>query len=322
MMDICTVMSHRIICAIGPHDWSSSIGKLGSDTSFSTYALKRDETIVSIIEPSKFPEKIWSLLFSIYLGDEIYILLDDLNRNTAEVLLSLDLMGKTDGFISVDDRIDPDTLDKVLKDNVVENYIPFEPDPAIMRERLFDLPLKHSDAPLTVVVDQAFNVKGIGCVVLGFVMSGTVKKHQEISVLQGSINTQIRSIQIHDKDVKEAPRYSRVGLALKNVDPEQLKRGTILTDDGSLFNTGQTLTSRMRVSPFWKARIEPGMRFHAHHGLQFSPCEVMDTTPQEDGFIDMTLEFESPFSIIRGGLLGLVNLDSKTFRLFASGETI
>lgn len=315
-------MSHQLVCAIGPHGWSSSIGKLGSDTSFSTYALKRDETIVSIIQPSKFPEKIWSLLFSIYLGDEVYILLDDLNRNTAEVLLSLDLMGKKDGFIGFDDGIDRDMLKKVLKGNVVEDYLPFEPDPAIMRERLLDRPLKHSDGPLTVVVDQAFNVKGIGCVVLGFVMSGTVMKHQEVSVLQCGINTQVRSIQIHDKDVKEAPKCSRVGLALKNIDPEQLKRGSLLTDDGSHFSTGEILTSRMRVSPFWKGRIEPGMRFHAHHGLQFCPCEVLDTTPQGDGLIDMTLEFESPFSIIRGGLLGLVHLDSKTFRLFASGETI
>lgn len=315
-------MSHRIVCAIGPHEWSSSIGKLGSDTSFSTYALKRDDAIVSIIQPSKFPEKIWSLLFSIYLGEEVYLFINDLNRNTAEVLISLDLMGKKNGFISVGNGIDRDLLKKVLNGNVVRDYPPFESDPAIMRERLFDPSIKSSEGPLNVVVDQSFNVKGIGCVVLGFVMSGTVMKHQEVIVLQSGIDTQIRSIQIHDKDVKEAPMGSRVGLALKNIDPEQLKRGTILTDERSHFISGSILTTRMRVSPLWKENIESGMRFHAHHGLQFSPCEVKQASLRGDGRVDLALEFESPFSIIKGGIMGLVHLDSNSFRLFASGETI
>ena len=44
----------------------------------------------------------------------------------------------------------------------------------------------------------------------------------------------IKSIQMHDDDMKEAICPARVGLSLKGIKPDEIQRGDILTSDDSL----------------------------------------------------------------------------------------
>ena len=83
-------------------------------------------------------------------------------------------------------------------------------------------------------VDHAFNVKGVGVVVLGVVTSGVVQKHATLNVLPGGKSAQVRSIQKHDDEFDVAGEGDRVGLALKNVEVEDLDRGAVLTNDSSI----------------------------------------------------------------------------------------
>jgi selenocysteine-specific translation elongation factor len=82
-----------------------------------------------------------------------------------------------------------------------------------------------------VPIDHFFNVKGVGTVILGYVTHGRIEKHDELKVLPTDRKALVRSIQKHDDDYDDAVRGDRVGLALKNVDVEQLDRGYVLTAD-------------------------------------------------------------------------------------------
>ena len=66
-----------------------------------------------------------------------------------------------------------------------------------------------------VPVDHAFNVKGVGVVILGVVTSGFVQKHATLNVLPAGKTAQVRSIQKHDDEFDVAGEGDRVGLSIK-----------------------------------------------------------------------------------------------------------
>ena len=50
-------MEHVLITAIGPPEWIKELGKSSSDTSFSVHVSKRDDKIITLAYPSKYPDK-------------------------------------------------------------------------------------------------------------------------------------------------------------------------------------------------------------------------------------------------------------------------
>ncbi len=66
------------------------------------------------------------------------------------------------------------------------------------------------------------------------VTSGFIQKHATLNVLPGGKSAQVRSIQKHDDEFDIAGEGDRVGLALKNVEVEDLDRGAVLTNDPSI----------------------------------------------------------------------------------------
>ena len=103
-----------------------------------------------------------------------------------------------------------------------------------------------------VYVDRAFTVKGVGTVALGFVLSGTVKVHDQLRPIPGPAATRadVKGIQINDMDFDSAGRGIRVGLSLRGVEPSDLERSHWL-DDGS-FETSDSLALALSKSPFYR----------------------------------------------------------------------
>lgn len=310
---------------LGPSEWAMSLGKETSDTSFSVGALKHDEKIITTLYPSKFPEKIWSLLFPLYLADSLYLKVDKIDKHLGEMIIALDLLDKKKGSMHVGDLVDISMFRRITKGTVVENYRKMDPDPAVLRDHLLDLGSVIDNGPTNVVVDQAFNVKGVGCVALGFVTGGKVKRHQELFTCPGGKRTIVRSIQIHDRDQEEAPNGARVGLALKNISPDDLPRGTSLSPQVSDIEEIEKARIRFRISDHWIGNFNNGDHFHVSNSLQFVPSiiENVSVDVTEVGkFLEADVLFENRIWHRTGDHFGLVFLDSSSFRFLGSGETI
>ncbi len=316
-------MDHILITAIGPLEWVRELGKTSSETSFSIHVNKRDERIVTLAYPSKYPDKIRSLLFSIELGSEIYLYVDRMDRLMGEIIIGLDLLNKTHGKVFVHPEVDRGLFESSIKGTVVEGYGEFDGRTAALREKLFEIaPVEPKGEPM-VVVDQAFSVKGVGTVVLGFVTGGEIRKHQEMYIYPGGKRSVIRSIQIHDKDRNEAPVGARVGLAMKNIDPEDLPRGCVLTSADGKIEVGDEFEILVKISNYWKDPIAEDMHFHLGLSLQFVPFRVK-AIGGEDGSDRRiwSIRSESPIWYRRGDPVSLAFLDSKSFRIFGSAEII
>lgn len=319
-------MDHSTVALIGPQEWADSFGKETSNTSFSVRALKKDERIVSVLYPSKYPEKIWSLLFSISLTDRVLLNVEKIDRELGETIITLDLAGPEKGSFHLSENVDRSRFEALIKGTIIEKWEEMDPDPNIIREQLLEYGNQWPEGPDAVVIDQAFPVKGVGTVVLGFVISGNIRKHQDLFAFPGGKRTQVRSIQIHDKDHSLASAGARVGLALKNIDPEDLPRGSLLSVEGGGIEKKEVLELDLRFSDYWKEGIEEGSHMHLWSSLQFVPVtiekvsEVMDSDKSRR--IKVRARPETAVWTSPSSRFGLVHLDSKSFRLFAAGETI
>lgn len=106
-----------------------------------------------------------------------------------------------------------------------------------------------------VYIDRAFTVKGVGTVALGFILSGTVKLHDQLRRIPGpsGLSVDVKGIQVNDVDFDSAGRGTRVGLSLRGVEPKELDRSRWL-DDGSL-EVSDMLSFEFSKSPFYKQEI-------------------------------------------------------------------
>jgi selenocysteine-specific translation elongation factor len=126
---------------------------------------------------------------------------------------------------------------------------------------------KHSPR---IIIDNAFNVTGIGCVVLGVVTQGTIHKKDKMTLFPIEVPIEIRSIQVHDIDVNSASVGSRVGLALKNVQSKNVERGYVISKKE---NVESNFTLRCKLSRFTK-EIAVGDMLHLFVGLQSTPVRL------------------------------------------------
>ncbi len=85
-----------------------------------------------------------------------------------------------------------------------------------------------------VSVDKHFIVKGIGSVIIGFNLGGTVKKGDKLHLLPTLKDVSIKSIQIMDVDSQTASSGQHVGLALNNINGEDLSENYAVSSIGSV----------------------------------------------------------------------------------------
>ena len=231
-------MSNLNVAILGAPEYGKELGKKGTVSDLTFYNLKKGENTVTLIEPSRYPERIAPLFYAISMSQKILLIVDQMDPAFGETVLMLDSLGKKDGMVILRNFIDKDRVMPFIKGTVVDSYEFLDDDKNALRESLLALSEKIKtsyDSPTgTMPVDHFFNVRGIGTVVLGSVAEGTLKKHDELMVLPGEKTAQVRSIQKHDEDFDVAGVGDRTGIALKGVDVEDLDRGTILTNDKSI----------------------------------------------------------------------------------------
>ncbi len=291
-----------MICVLNSEELASKLGKKGSETDMTLYNLKKDDKSLTVASPTKYPEKLPPLLYSLYLGEEVYMVIDRLDRTIGEMMVACEVMGKKKGMIILDNYITPDQIKPLIKDTVLDSWEMVEgmPDPNIMREELLGREAIIREGPTRVSIDQSFPVKGLGTVSLGLVDQGIVKKHQNLLVLPDGKKTVIRSIQVHDNDVPEAGSGSRVGLVLKNVEPDDVKRGAVLAEEGVL-KVADTLKLKVKTSPFWRNVLKDGMAIHISSGMQFTACTISmngELKAGEEGEVTVKLDNQFVYDIL------------------------
>lgn len=274
-------MSNLTIAVLAPNGYANDLGKKGTTSDITFYNLKKGDASITFIEPTRYPEKLSSLFYAVSLADRVILVVEEINATFGETVLMLQCAGRAQGYIIFKNYLSIDQIAPLIKGTLLEHYEVLEDDKLGLREKLLEIAVKmtaHQKAKDSggngvVPIDHHFNVKGVGVVVLGSVAHGTIKKHDTLKVLPTQKTAQVRSIQKHDDDADTAVSGDRLGLALKNIEAEELDRGYVLTNDPSI-KAASTISGKAQLVKYWAAPLKEGMVLYVGHWMQFLPSRL------------------------------------------------
>ncbi len=275
-----TIMDFSIIGIFGDKNLGKELAKKGTESDITLYNIKKEDNIISFVEPTRYPEKIQPLSYTLNMIDYAILKISAIDKTLAETIVAIDAFGIENGCIIFDNYITSEQIKPYVSGTILEKYEVIENDMIKIREVVFGFEPEKKEGAVKIPIDHHFNVKGVGTVILGTVKRGVVKKHDELMVYPANKKVQVRSVQIHDKDYDEGATGARVGLALKNIDSDELDRGFVLAPEGTL-KTGDELKLKLRLSKYWKEPLAVDQVHHIGLGMQFFPAKIINVEKGE-----------------------------------------
>ncbi|MHB1830098.1 MAG: EF-Tu/IF-2/RF-3 family GTPase [Candidatus Micrarchaeaceae archaeon] len=280
---------------------ASFIGKKGSDEGIAFFNRKLDtDTIVAIMPANKEDKMYYSMAETMLISGQIAISTESVDKLLGEVIVAASLLEKH--VIILNDNDISKITNNMFRDAEVCGR-------AELLDRIVSRKEQH-DGDARIDIDKAFPVKGIGTVVLGVVTRGMVKVHDTMYHSSGKQLT-IKSIQSQDVDVLEAGYGTRVGLAIKGLEYDQIDKGDLFLP--LKFQKAKAVDAAVKVSSFANEKIEAGSRYVFVSNFSYTVCKV----EQIDKDI-ARISLEKPLSVLEGDSFMLVK--EKSPRIFASGK--
>ncbi len=316
-------MGNLNVAVLGAKDYAGRIGKKGTVTDMTFYDHKAGTDSFTLIEPSKYPEKLSSLFYSVAMSEFAILVVDKIDSFLGETIVMTDALGIDRGWIVLRNYIQPEQLGPLLAGTSLESYEYREDDPIKLREELIALAKAEGRAAGegtcgSCPVDSHFNVKGVGTVILGSVIDGHFRKHDKMRVLPIGREVILKSIQKHDLDADDGVRGDHVGLALRGIESDELDRGYVVTTDPSVGMT-RRIEGKVSLVRYWPSPLREGMVLHIGHWMQMVPCRV---TAVDDGgdfrTAQVTFELESDIIHKPGDRAILMYLEGGKLRVAGS----
>ncbi len=322
---------------------ASKLGKKGTESDITLYNFTKGENILTIVDPIGYPKSPKPLVNGVNMSDVVLFCISatGLDSRAGECIILMDLLRPKHGIVTIT-RIDEsnpyavvDLSNKIkalTKGTAMEGWeiIPtsaktFEGVDRL-KDRLFELDneLKKEyesqvGKPVRIPIDHHFNVTGIGCVVLGYVLQGTVNVHDKLMVYPLKQEAEVRSIQMQDNDVKRSVAGDRVGLALKGVQSKDLDRGFVISASETV---ADTLRLKCRTARF-KGEFNSGDKVHLYVGLQSTPALVTAiqgaAATGSSGNYEVEVKTDKEIAYNPGDVFLLSRLDDPKQRFLASG---
>jgi len=125
-----------------------------------------------------------------------------------------------------------------------------------------DVPARDAAAVFRLPIDRVFTMKGHGTVVTGTLISGTLKKEDEVEAFPGGQKLRVRGVQVHGAAAEQATAGQRTALNLAGVDKAELARGMVLAPPGT-FHATKRLDVELSLLKSAKA-LKDHARVHFH----------------------------------------------------------
>jgi selenocysteine-specific elongation factor len=128
-----------------------------------------------------------------------------------------------------------------------------------------------------LAVDRTFTVQGIGTVVTGTLVGGTLQKGQKVALHPSGRETRIRGLQSHNCDLEVGYPGTRTAINLAGLSRAAVQRGETITLP-ELGQTTATLDVCLERSPRLPAEALPlrnNTRVRVHHGTGHAPARLV-----------------------------------------------
>jgi selenocysteine-specific elongation factor len=91
---------------------------------------------------------------------------------------------------------------------------------------------RDSSSLFRLPIDRCFTMKGFGAVAAGTLLSGRIRRDDEVEILPAGKPARVRGVQVHGAAVEEARAGQRTALNLQRVELADLERGMVITVPG------------------------------------------------------------------------------------------
>lgn len=126
------------------------------------------------------------------------------------------------------------------------------------------MPEKDHSGFFRMPVDQAFHVHGIGTVVRGTIVKGSITEREQITIKPQEINSEAKSLQQFGQTASEARAGTRTAIALKGVDYHSVRRGDVLTTNNH--EASKRIDIKLHISPNLTKAIKQRSPIKFHTG--------------------------------------------------------
>jgi selenocysteine-specific elongation factor len=175
---------------------------------------------------------------------------------------------------------------------------------AELERRLLGLAVERAPAagePARLPIDRAFHVKGLGVVVTGTLVSGTVAPGDVLELLPAGSAVKVRGVQVHGRARQQAAG-ERSALQISGVELAQVERGmTLATPGACLASTSLACEFTLLADAPRALRGSLPVRLHLYSAEvsgRLRPLGVEELRPGERGPVELRLQ--APVAAARG----------------------
>ncbi|MBO5718127.1 MAG: elongation factor Tu, partial [Bacteroidales bacterium] len=100
-----------------------------------------------------------------------------------------------------------------------------------------DLPVRATDKPFLMPVEDVFSITGRGTVATGRVETGIIKTGDEVQIIglgAEKLKSVVTGVEMFRKILDQGEAGDNVGLLLRGIDKDQIKRGMVITHPGQV----------------------------------------------------------------------------------------
>jgi elongation factor 1-alpha len=91
-------------------------------------------------------------------------------------------------------------------------------------------PVRPSDKPLRLPLQDVYKIGGIGTVPVGRVETGIIKAGMVVNFAPSNVTTEVKSVEMHHEQLVEGLPGDNVGFNIKNVSVKDIRRGNVCSD--------------------------------------------------------------------------------------------
>jgi selenocysteine-specific elongation factor len=208
------------------------------------------------------------------------------------------------------DTVDPETLDVVrleVEDFLSGSFLDPKSSPVIPVSSLTgagiddlkralvqvasQIPARDSNAPSRLPIDRVFTMKGFGTVVTGTLVSGTIRKDEELEVFATGRRVRVRGVQVHGQAAPQALAGQRTALNLVGVSTGDISRGMMLAPPTTFHSTERVDVSLSLLPTAKPLKDRARVHFHTYTSETIAEARLYGSKQVKPG--------ESAFAQIR-----------------------
>jgi selenocysteine-specific elongation factor len=136
-----------------------------------------------------------------------------------------------------------------------------------------DVQPRESRALARLPIDRVFTMKGFGTVVTGTLISGTIRREEELEVFPSGQRVRVRGIQVHGQAADQAIAGQRTALNLAGATTEDLSRGMTLAP-AATFSTTRRADVRLSLLASAPRALKNRARVHFHSNTMETVADI------------------------------------------------